>query len=49
LRDEIPIIEHMTGLYQLPASGFELFAVPPKVHAFGTFLVRAFARVSESR
>ena len=47
LRNEIPIVEHMTGLDQLPADGFQFFAVPPKVRAFGTFPVRAFARVSQ--
>jgi arylformamidase len=40
---DIPIVEHMTGLTQLPAEGFRFFAVPPKVRAFGTFPVRAFA------
>jgi arylformamidase len=45
LGNGIPIVEHMTGLSQLPADGFEFFAVPPKVRAFGTFPVRAFARV----
>jgi kynurenine formamidase len=40
---EIPIVEHMTGLEQLPEAGFRFFAVPPKVKAFGTFPVRAFA------
>lgn len=39
----IPIVEHMTGLAQLPARGSRFFAVPPKVRAFGTFPVRAFA------
>ena len=48
LRNEIPIVEHMTGLDQLPADGFQFFAVPPKVRAFGTFPVRAFARASQS-
>jgi arylformamidase len=41
----IPIVEHMTGLAQLPDAGFQFFAVPPKVKAFGTFPVRAFAMV----
>jgi len=45
LGNEIPIVEHMTGLAQLPRNGFEFFAVPPKIRAFGTFPVRAFARV----
>lgn len=40
---EIPIVEHMTGLAQLPDEGFQFFAVPPKVKAIGTFPVRAFA------
>ena len=40
---EIPIVEHMRGLEQLPETGFRFFAVPPKVKAFGTFPVRAFA------
>lgn len=42
---EIPIVEHMTGLEQLPEAGFRFFAAPPKVKAFGTFPVRAFAMV----
>ena len=45
LRNDIPIVEHMTGLSQLPSNGFSFFAVPPKVRAFGTFPVRAFAAV----
>src|SRR5215468_10771397 len=31
LGHEIPIVEHMTGLAQLPSEHFEFFAVPPKV------------------
>ena len=42
---EIPIVEHMRGLEQLPEQGFRFFAVPPKVKAFGTFPVRAFATI----
>ena len=45
LGNEIPIVEHMTGLDLLPGEDFEFFAVPPKIAAFGTFPVRAFARV----
>jgi arylformamidase len=41
----IPIVEHMTGLEHLPVDGFEFFAVPPKVRGFGTFPVRAFAKL----
>lgn len=40
---EIPIVEHMRGLDQLPDRGSRFFAVPPKVRDFGTFPVRAFA------
>jgi arylformamidase len=43
LRREIPIVEHMTNLAVLPATGFRFFAVPVKVKGFGTFPVRAFA------
>jgi arylformamidase len=39
----IPIVEHLTGLDQLPGSRFTFFAVPPKVRGLGTFPVRAFA------
>jgi arylformamidase len=41
----IPIVEHLTGLSQLPATGFRFTAAPPKVMAMGTFPVRAFAVV----
>ena len=42
---EILIVEHMTGLEQLPERGFRFYAVPVKVAEFGTFPVRAFALV----
>ena len=42
LAAEIPIVEHLTNLDQLPDEGFHFFAVPVKVRAFGTFPVRAF-------
>jgi kynurenine formamidase len=46
LAADIPIVEHMRNLDQLPKlRGFTFFAVPPKVKAFGTFPVRAFAMV----
>lgn len=45
LRAGIPVVEHLTGLDQLPTSGASFFAVPPRVADFGTFPVRAFARV----
>lgn len=40
----IPIVEHLTGLGQLPETGIRFFAVPVKVKGMGTFPVRAFAR-----
>lgn len=40
---DIPIVEHLTHLDQLPTHGARFFAVPVKVRAFGTFPVRAFA------
>ena len=49
LRAGIPIVEHLTGLAALPASGARFYAVPVKVKAFGTFPVRAFAEVKEER
>jgi arylformamidase len=41
----IHVVEHLTGLDQLPEHGALFTAVPPKVEAFGTFPVRAFAEV----
>jgi len=42
----IPIVEHMTGLEDLPEEGFKFFAVPVKVKKLGSFPVRAFAIVN---
>jgi arylformamidase len=39
------VLEHLTGLDALPSTGARLHAVPPKVVAFGTFPVRAYAVV----
>ena len=44
----IGICEHLTGLAALPGSGFLFSAVPPKVAAFGTFPVRAYATWSDA-
>jgi kynurenine formamidase len=43
----IPIAEHLCGLAGMPSRGARFFAVPVKVKAFGTFPVRAFAKVAE--
>ncbi|MFN8170536.1 MAG: cyclase family protein [Candidatus Nanopelagicales bacterium] len=41
----IPIVEHLTGLDRLPVHGARFTAAPPRVAAFGTFPVRAYAIV----
>lgn len=41
----IPVVEHLTGLDQLPPDGARFTAVPLRVEGFGTIPVRAFARL----
>jgi arylformamidase len=41
----IPIVEHLTGLDQLPIKGARFTAAPPRVADFGTFPVRAYASI----
>jgi arylformamidase len=41
----IPIVEHLTGLGQVPVTGARFTATPPRLRAVGTFPVRAFATV----
>ena len=41
----IHVVEHLTNLGALPASGARFTATPPLVEGFGTFPVRAYARV----
>jgi arylformamidase len=41
----IPIVEHLTGLHQLPIRGARFTAAPPRVAEFGTFPVRAYASI----
>ena len=41
----IHVVEHLTNLGSLPPAGARFTAVPPKVEGFGTFPVRAFAKV----
>jgi arylformamidase len=45
LRNDIPIIEHLTNLDSLPRTGFTFTAVPPKIEQLGSFPVRAFAEL----
>lgn len=40
---DIPIVEHMRGLHEVPAEGGRFFGVPVK--AFGTFPIRAFVLI----
>lgn len=42
LKKEIPIVEHMTNLKNVPDSGALFYAVPPKIKGVGTFPVRAY-------
>ncbi|MBW8012813.1 MAG: cyclase family protein [Chloroflexi bacterium] len=42
LGSDIPVVEHLTNLAQLPDNGFKFFALPVKVKTFGSFPVRAF-------
>lgn len=46
LGHDVPVVEHLCGLGELPASNFKFFSVPVKVKGFGTFPVRAFGLVS---
>jgi len=43
---DIPIVEHLCELAALPDRGARFFAVPVKVKHFGTFPVRAFAKIA---
>jgi kynurenine formamidase len=45
LGSDIPVVEHLANLHNLPNQGFRFFAVPVKVKAFGTFPVRAFGMI----
>lgn len=45
LANEIFIVEHLTRLDLLPASGITFTALPPKIKGMGTFPVRAIAKI----
>jgi kynurenine formamidase len=47
LRAGIPVVEHLTGLSQLPPTGFRFTAAPIPLAGFGTFPTRAYATVPE--
>lgn len=44
----LTIVEHMCNLSALPDGPFRFTATPPRVTGFGTFPVRAFARVESA-
>jgi arylformamidase len=41
----VHVVEHLTGLEQMPEVGAAFTAVPPRMSDFGTFPVRAFGRI----
>jgi kynurenine formamidase len=47
LRAGIPIVEHLTGLGQLPPTGFRFTAAPIPIVGTGTFATRAYATVPQ--
>jgi kynurenine formamidase len=47
LRAGIPVVEHLTGLGQLPPTGFWFTAAPVPLASVGTFPVRAYATLPE--
>lgn len=44
----VPVVEHLTGLGELPATGARFTAAPPRWAGVGTFPVRAFAVLPET-
>jgi kynurenine formamidase len=42
LAHEVPVVEHLCNLADVPERGGRFFAVPAKVKGLGTFPVRAF-------
>jgi kynurenine formamidase len=43
----IPVVEHLTGLEQLPPTGFRFSAAPARIAGFGTVTVRAYAAIPD--
>jgi kynurenine formamidase len=46
LAADIPVVEHLTNLDQVPPAGARFTAAPPLVRGFGTFPVRAYVTVA---
>jgi kynurenine formamidase len=47
LRAEVPIVEHLRGLEEVPDTGLRFFAVPVKFRGMGSFPIRAFGLLQE--
>jgi arylformamidase len=47
LKAGVLVLEHLTGLGELPVTGARLHSAPPRLRAFGTFPVRAYATLPE--
>jgi kynurenine formamidase len=47
LRAGIPVVEHLTGLGELPPTGFRFTAAPIPIVGTGTFATRAYAAVPQ--
>jgi kynurenine formamidase len=47
LANDIPIVEHMTNLAEVPDTGGRLHAAPVKVKGMGTFPVRAYVTIGD--
>lgn len=47
LAAKVPIVEHLTGLEQVPPTGALFSAAPARVARFGTFPVRAYASIPD--
>ena len=49
LRAGIPVVEHLTGLGQLPPTGFRFTAAPIPIAGFASFPTRAYATLPQPR
>ena len=47
LRAGIAVVEHLTGLGQLPPTGFRFTAAPIPLAGFGSFPARAYATIPQ--
>jgi kynurenine formamidase len=49
LEADVPVVEHLTNLESLPASGFRFHCAPAPFHGLGSFPVRAYAVIGTGR